>query len=345
MRPQAWTSLLSVAPLALLALASAPAVHAIDAKEALQLVSAGIESNYASFKTIHARVQTVTETPGNDDKEHREERNGLVAISFMAKRAVLNMETWIAPSKLRADMSPDRGPPMTFFFIDGIWTQYSKDMKQAWIHRNNQMGSFDAMDLRSFGTFDAKLDIPTLLAQGRITSAAWATSGDVLLIDLVLPRGQAMSFAFDRRLSFLPVMAATRHTDATIAGCLSMTYKAHTNDGAFLLDSAVRRAFAPGDHKAPPVTANDWLQQATIKVTDVSLNRVFEVSIFDVELPAGTTIQDSVTGSVRISGWEDRTPRTRGVATLAVILAVGTTCACLAMFLYLRFRRIRSKGD
>src|SRR6476659_1763320 len=75
-------------------------VESLSPQEAVRLVSAGIRSNYDSLKTVHAKMQTVMETPSADDKDHHQDvvSDGRIVgrdTTSNRKRIVEKAEVWL----------------------------------------------------------------------------------------------------------------------------------------------------------------------------------------------------------------------------------------------------------
>lgn len=314
----------------------------LSAKEAVQLVTAGIESNYGAFKTVYARMNTLTETPSSDGQVHSKTQHGIVDSVSIPKRTVTKAEIWIKGQALRVNMAVD-GTDRAISHTDGVWTEHRPDSNTAWIRR--EMPAYPPIDPRSLATLDIRRDIVGLLTESRITSAGWQKApkgGQLVAIDLQLPTGQKMSLEFDQGRAFLPTRSALWHADGTVAGVLVMEYEPRTTEGAFFLKRAVNKAFQPGQYKSLPDTADDWYQRSVTEVTEVRVNERFDSSVLTIELPAGTRVYDGVQNTVRLSGYlEPAKPGSR-VPVIVVVLAIAG--ACLVAYVFWRYiRRTRTQ--
>jgi hypothetical protein len=216
---------------------------------------------------------------------------------------------------------------------------YARNTRQMDIRRADELQR-TPIDPREVGTVNASIGLADLLRSSDLLGAEVLNRpGPTSLARVVIrygPRREPVSFEFDASARFLPTLIVVTRPDGTLKSCLELTYQDILDGKASFLKDAVERFYRPGATKTP--TENGWYQRIQHTVTHLRINQPVNDSAFEIHVPDGTVIADTIAKTWHVQGKQSQETRSFSRRLVWYGAGIGLLLS-VALLIYVKVRR------
>jgi peroxiredoxin len=252
-----------------------------------------IKKNYAAFKTVVAKMETVARDPSVTERTEQTFAlaNGGKATIVREPMTVHTSIVTLRNDNVRSD--PVGDPDGTVWtFVDGVWTQYRVKSAIAWVRKQNQMPGIFPIDPRDIGSTEIREPLLTQLHGSNVVSAQRVGGRLHLLWERAAGRGAGMQYRceIDVQKNHLPTKIEYLDQDGKPSLTIDINYQ-NLIGGAWFLQEAQMLFHPSGQTMKVRILAKPQVNEP---ITDEA---------FEIEFPDGTEIRDSAHSSgYRIGG-------------------------------------------
>lgn len=247
----------------------------------------GIRSNYAAMKTVVATIERrITDPSVSERTEERfENERGVVVVMVREPVSVRSSIVTLRGPDLRSD--PLGGDGAVWTCVDDTWTQYSATHETAWIRKTGQMPGMSPIDPREVGSTELREPLLAQLNGSELKSFERTEDGIEILWVRTGGRlsGKQYRCRVDSQKNYLPTMFEYLNDEGEPYLIIDIEYQRVGEHGWFL-DRAQTRYLISG-------------QVSEIRILGrPRVNEEIPDEVFEIELPVGTRVSDSVHHSI-----------------------------------------------
>ena len=256
--------------------------HANELSVLKKQVIEGIKSNYAALKTVVATIERrLTDPSVSERTEERFENEGFVAVMVREPVSVRSNIVTLRGRDLRSDPLDNDGTLWTC--VDDVWTQYSATHETAWIRKTGQMPGMSPIDPREVGSTELREPLLDRLRDSELRSFERTEDGIEIL--WIRPSGKQYRCRVDPQRNYLPTMFEYLDDEGKPYLIIDIEYQ-RVGEHVWFLDRAQTRYLISGQ-----VSETRTLGRPRV-------NEEIPDHIFEIKLPVGTRVSDSVHHSI-----------------------------------------------
>jgi outer membrane lipoprotein-sorting protein len=278
--------------------------------ELMEQVVSLIERNNSSIHSLEAELSetkldsTVTEAVDKKQKDAR----GRETTVFLRPKIVTKSRIWIAGDALKCSTELDESSDLPLGFENivvikaRVITDYRPSLKIVWINDPEGAGGQQPINPMDAASPSIVYNVVEFLRKCKVIRAEMrndAQGGSVVSATLKGPVGGVGEYEFSSANSYLPKQILFFYPDGTLNQELLFSYTPVLENRSFILAKKRHRYFPKGVTKRPQDMG--WNQQQDLVLSDVQLNQPIPSKEFQLDIPAGVSIRDTINKRIRIS--------------------------------------------
>lgn len=287
----------------------------LDQGKLIDAVLTGINANYSLIRTAEGTIDTTIERTWVT-KEETVTKNlpdGTTMIVTLSPRQKDQRTFVIRGTDVRSEQIATFHPaPETIVLHQGVYTQLVRNPNDVWIRHPHQMPGMSPIDPRQLALHNIRESVQDLLTRNKGIDVAYKREpgkADSVTAKIKTTRGLTVLAEFTVSANFLPTTVTDLCDDGSLSVVTELTYTEVLPGSAWFPKKVIRRYFGKGI--ASTRDSRHWRELHTITIEPtLPVNRPVPDSAFHIQLPAGTTVHDSINSRNYQAGQEpaDKNP-------------------------------------